>query len=218
MYLPEAEPEVREVSRYMLFQPKKFVFTKTRPVKIQPVLSPDNYLEEGLKIIKSATKTLYFQNQYIKINADVTPEYEELLNELKDKTNDDSIDCRIILRTQRTDDTRLMLDNLQAYGFNMAKVKVMTNTHTKGIIADSEVVMIGSHNWSNAGVQFNRDASLVIYNEGVAQYYQDVFMHDWDRRTQKKHDEESVIIPDTGTETALMADNVTKLDWKAYLE
>ena len=220
MYLPEAELETREVARYMLFPPKKFVFTAAQPVRVQPVLTPDNYLDHALAVIKSARQKLYFQNQYIKISNDTTPQYEELLNELRDKTNDNGIDCRIILRTERTDDTRAMLDDLQAYGFNMSKVKVMTNTHTKGIIADSETIMIGSHNWSNFGVQFNRDASLVIYNAGVAQYYEDVFLHDWDRRTQKHHDEEITILPKPGTETeALMeTDNLVPLDWKSYLE
>jgi phosphatidylserine/phosphatidylglycerophosphate/cardiolipin synthase-like enzyme len=220
IYLPEDQLEIREAARYMLFPPKKFVFTKSQPLRVQPVLSPDNYIEQVLQLIRSAKQKLYFQNQYIKLSAEITPEYNELLAELKDKSNDSSIDCRIILRDQNTNDTRAMLDDLQALGFNMSKVKVMSNTHTKGIIVDSEVVMIGSHNWSNAGVQFNRDASLVIYDEGVAHYYEDVFLHDWERRTKKKHEEEITIIFESSSETSetTLTDNLVKLDWKTYLE
>lgn len=217
IFIPEEEPEIRETSRYMLFPPKKFVFTRSRPVRIQPVLSPDNYLEYALKIIRSAKNKLYFQNQYIKMTAEITAEYDELLNALIEKSNDETIDCRIILRSQNANDVRVMLDDLQAVGFNMSKIKVMTNTHTKGIIADNEVVMIGSHNWSNSGVQFNRDASLVIYDGGVAQYYEDVFLHDWERRTIRKRDEEITIISGAGAETSLIAENMVQLDWREYL-
>lgn len=217
VYLPEEELEFRETARYMLFPPKKFVFTRNNPVRIQPILSPDNYMEHALKVIRSAKQKLYFQNQYIKISAEITSEYDELLSELKDKSNDHNVDCRIILRVENTNDARTMLDDLQAYGFNMSRIKLMTNTHTKGIIADSETIIIGSHNWSNSGVQFNRDASLLIYNGGVAQYYEDVFLHDWERRTKVMRDEEVFAMPSTETEADVLAENMVQLDWREYL-
>ena len=44
----------------------------------------------------------------------------------------------------------------------------------------SEVVLLGSHNFTNQGVQVNRDASLLIKHAGIAQYYERVFLHDWE--------------------------------------
>lgn len=35
--------------------------------------------------------------------------------------------------------------------------------------------------WSVQGAEQNRDASLIIRHEGVAQYYEQIFMHDWTR-------------------------------------
>lgn len=217
LFLPEAEPEIEEVSKFMLFPPKKLVFTKSAPLRVQPVLTPDNYMEHAVALIKSATATLYFQNQYIKLSKNITKEYEALLTLLSNVTNDNAIDCKIILRNERTDDTRAMLEDLKAFGFNMKKIRVMANTHTKGIIVDGKTIMLGSHNWSNAGVQFNRDASLVIYNDGVAQYYQDVLLHDWERRTQKKFNEEAMLFEGSSPEEAsLVLDDVKRLDWSEY--
>lgn len=148
----------------------------------------------------------------------MTDEYTGLLDALKVKMNDSSIDARIILRTERTDDTRKMLEDLKAYGFKMKNIRVMVNTHTKGIIADTQRILIGSHNWSNAGVQFNRDASLLIHDGGIAQYYEDVFLHDWERRTKLDHEEEIAVFEDSGAEDALLDDTMVKVDWSEYLE
>jgi len=216
MYLPEETLEWSEIAKYRIFPPKKITFTKTRPVRIQPVLTPDNYIEHALSIIRSAKSTLYFQNQYITIGETITPEYEELLNTLMDKINNANIDGRIILRAQRSDQDRKMLEALQAYGFDMSRVKMMSNTHTKGIIADGERILIGSHNYSNAGVQYNRDASLLIYNDVVAHYYQDVFLHDWERRAKPSVKEESVILGNAGEEASLLDDGLSKISWKEY--
>ena len=36
-----------------------------RVVNVQPLLTPDNYAENALKLIQSAQKSVWFQNQYI---------------------------------------------------------------------------------------------------------------------------------------------------------
>jgi phosphatidylserine/phosphatidylglycerophosphate/cardiolipin synthase-like enzyme len=222
--LPELfvmEAEVLERGeRFMYFPSRKFVFTRNNPLKVQPVLSPDNYMEHAKKVIKSATSKLYFQNQYINIASEITDEYDELLRLLAAKTNDDSIDCRIILRKPfSTADKMEMFNNLKEYGFNMSKVKLMKNTHTKGIIADGKRIMLGSHNWSNSGVEFNRDASLVIYNEDVAGYYEDIFVHDWERRTiRESADEEETMEIEGNTESSLLENNFKPIDWESYFE
>ncbi len=218
LYTEKAELEDAQINSLVLFPPRKFVFTRTKPLRIQPVFTPDNYIEHALSVIRLATETLYFQNQYIKISANVTPEYEELLYALRDVTNDNRIDCRIILRTPfSTADKMKMMNDLQAYEFNMSKIRFMNNTHTKGIIVDGKTMLIGSHNWSGSGVQFNRDASLVIYDTGVAQYYQDIFLHDWERRTARGRQTDTFMVTSTGMETGFLEEELVQLDWKEYL-
>lgn len=53
------------------------------------------------------------------------------------------------------------------------------NVHNKGIIVDSEVVAVGSQNWSGDGVLCNRDATVVIYNKDAAEYWEEIVIHDW---------------------------------------
>jgi phosphatidylserine/phosphatidylglycerophosphate/cardiolipin synthase-like enzyme len=61
----------------------------------------------------------------------------------------------------------------------MSKVRMQAGCHTKGIIVDSETVLVGSHNFTNQGAQVNRDASLLIRHKGIAQYYERVFLNHW---------------------------------------
>lgn len=214
MFVPVEELESSEINKLRTFPPRKFTYTRTKPLRVQSILSPDNYMEFAKSIIQSAKHTLYFQNQYIKIGQEVTEEYIDLLTTLRDKIN--AIDGKIILRSMFADDDRKMLEALQGLDFDMSRVKMMKNTHTKGIIADGKQILIGSHNWSNAGVQFNRDASLLIYDDSIAQYYQDVFLHDWERRAKTGIREESVIVQPSGTEASLISDGYMRLDWGEY--
>jgi PLD-like domain len=195
--LPEDEAAV--APKY--FEPKKFEFSAERPLKLQPLLSPDNYAEHALALIKSARRTLYVQNQYIKIAKANAKGFTDILDALK-AAIDDEVDVRIIVRD--LPDTRTQLEALQDFGFEMSHVRVLPATHTKGVIVDSSVVMIGSHNWSNDGVLYNRDASLVFYDAEIAKFYQRVFLYDWSRAKQELSFESAMpIVVGSGAESAL---------------
>jgi hypothetical protein len=147
------------------------------PVRVQPLLTPDNYAEHALKLVQSATRTLYFQNQYIHVTTRQDEAFTELLEAVKKKMADGTVDVRIILRD--IGDTRKMLEAMEADGFDMDRVKVQRSCHTKGIIVDGQTVLVGSHNWSSQGTTANRDASLIFFDPRVAKYYQDIFLRDW---------------------------------------
>jgi phosphatidylserine/phosphatidylglycerophosphate/cardiolipin synthase-like enzyme len=91
---------------------------------------------------------------------------------------------RIILRD--IGDARKMLEALQLRGFDMSVVKLQKACHNKGIIVDSKVVALGSHNWSSDGTTTNRDATLIIHDPQVAAYYEEVFLFDWDNQARQK--------------------------------
>jgi|GEM_PF-2356515 len=206
-----------------LFKEKEFNFKASNPVNIQPILTPDNYIEHVLKLIRDARKSLLFQNQYITIAANSTDAYKEMLKALQKVTKNRNIDCRIILRKPFSlADKRTMMDNLQAFKFDTKKVKFMDNTHTKGIIVDGETILLGSHNWSAPGVEFNRDASLIIYNKEVAEYYQEIFEHDWEKRTinsREEASEETAVIPKVLMGTFVTpSSKLTPFDWGEYID
>src|SRR5262249_12304193 len=136
---------------------------------------------------ESAREKLYFQNQYINLSPKPHPLFVRLLEVLKAKVNDPQMDTRVILRD--LPEARERLEALEAEGFRMAigpggnrvdRFRLQKSTHTKGIIGDDRVVLVGSHNWSSFGTTLNRDASLIFFDSGIAAYYRDVFLHDWE--------------------------------------
>jgi hypothetical protein len=187
--VPPDEEEVRAVARPVKrFKPKKFTFKSGDKVKVQPVLTPDNYGANVVPLIRSAKKSLYFQNQYIKIpkkfpDGEGKPALKELAEALLDRV-DAGVDVRIILRNGG--DTRSMLQALKVFGIPAERVKLLGGCHNKGIIADRKAVLVSSQNYSADGVRFNRDAGLIVYHPDVAAYFADIFEHDWDNRATQR--------------------------------
>jgi hypothetical protein len=150
-----------------------------REVSVQPLLTPDNYAEHALKLIKSAEKSVWFQNQYINFRGtpDDFNEFRLLVDALKQKI-DDGLEMRIICRDMMQQES---LDVLIGLGFPREVFRFQPACHNKTIIVDGKVVMFGSHNWSNEGVKSNRDASLIFDDEEITQYLAKVHDYDWER-------------------------------------
>jgi hypothetical protein len=156
-----------------LFRPLQL----NRVVSIQPLLTPDNYAENALKLIKSAKESVWFQNQYINFRGtdDDFADFKLLVGALKQKI-DDKLDVRIVCRDLMKQES---LDVLIALDFPKEVFRFQPACHNKTIIVDRKVVMFGSHNWSNEGVKTNRDASLIFDDEEIAAYLAKVYDYDW---------------------------------------
>jgi phosphatidylserine/phosphatidylglycerophosphate/cardiolipin synthase-like enzyme len=90
-------------------------------------------------------------------------------------------------------------------------------------VIDSKTVVLGSHNWTNQGVEANRDASLLIRHAGIARYYEKVFLHDWDHLAKSKLSEHTTPIPVIGGNeaAALGLDDETRyvrVPWSEWAE
>ena len=176
LFVPEEEEVPEEAVAFApprLFEPLRL----NREVRVQPLLTPDNYAEHALKLIQSAQKSVWFQNQYINFRgtSDDFPEFGTLVGALKDKIKK-KLDVRIICRDMMKQES---LDVLIALGFPKEVFRFQPGCHNKTIIVDGKVVMFGSHNWSNEGVKTNRDASLIFDDEEIAAYLADVYDYDW---------------------------------------
>jgi phosphatidylserine/phosphatidylglycerophosphate/cardiolipin synthase-like enzyme len=150
-----------------------------RTVSVQPLLTPDNYAENALALIRSARTSVWFQNQYINFRGtdeDFT-EFKLLITALKDQI-DQGREVRIICRDMMKQES---LDILVALGFPAEVFRFQPACHNKCIIVDKSVVMFGSHNWSNEGVKTNRDASLIFKDKEIAEYLAEVYDYDWNR-------------------------------------
>ena len=201
-----------------VFAPRKFTFTSAQPLTVQPILTPDNYIDVVRKLLrKRPQQRLYFQNQSLNPVLDPTPEFEEMMQLLADYSQDESLDVRLIFRN--IGPVRKKLESLQAAGFNMHRVRMQGGCHTKGIIIDSKTILLGSHNFTNQGINVNRDASLLIANAEIARYYERVFLHDWERLAKETIREEATPIAVTGAreEAAADSDDFVRVPW-SYLE
>jgi hypothetical protein len=179
LFVPDEEAEVAEAVPFaappQLFPPLRL----DRRIKVQPLLTPDNYAENALKLIRSAQKSVWFQNQYINFrgtNEDFN-EFRLLVGAMKEKI-DAGLEVRIICRDMMKQES---VDVLVALGFPREVMRFQPACHNKAIIVDGKVVMFGSHNWSNEGVKTNRDASLIFYDQEVAKYLAQVYEYDWER-------------------------------------
>jgi PLD-like domain len=184
-----------------VFAPQRFEFDDGDPLTIQPILTPDNYLEVVLELLRDRPRQrLYFQNQSLNPVLSPTPAWAELLDLLATYSRDPSLDVRIIFRN--IGPIRKKLESLQAAGFDMTRVRSQVGCHTKGIVIDSETVLLGSHNWTDQGVQVNRDASVLIRRPEIARYYERIFLHDWDRLARATIREEAMPTPALSDEEA----------------
>jgi phosphatidylserine/phosphatidylglycerophosphate/cardiolipin synthase-like enzyme len=157
----------------------------TRDMRIKPLLTPDpvEYAQHVLDLITSATTTCYMQTQYIHPpKQDTDEDFSALIDAFIDLQKK-NIDVRIILsQWQLTNDKTgnpVWWERLQQTGLDLRSVRIQHGVHNKGIVVDSKTVMLGSQNWSADGVLRNRDASLIIFDEEVAHYYEQIFLHDW---------------------------------------
>ena len=178
LMIPEEafEPTALEsAANFQYFEP----FTADREFDVQPLLTPDNFLEHALELVESAEEELYIQNQTFNAPKETQEDLDRLMNAVLRKQQA-GVKTRIIFRLFRKADARRNLEALQEYGFDMADVRVQKNCHTKGVIADRKRVMLGSQNWSSQGVSLNRDASLLFYDEELAKYFAKIFEHDWE--------------------------------------
>ena len=92
--LPEIEDIEALASRpRRLFQPLQI---QSKKIRIQPILTPDNYAPEVLKLIQSAKSSLYMQTQYIHPSEkDGDQDFMGLIDAVKQKIAD-GLDVRLI--------------------------------------------------------------------------------------------------------------------------
>jgi V8-like Glu-specific endopeptidase len=165
-----------------------------RPVRLKPLLTPDRqgavYSRAVLQLIRSARRSLLFQIPYINTRGADAGFLKQLVDALAERSRRID-DFRLLLRTP-VNDLRFNMSQLKRRGIDLDRVRLLANTHTKGMVVDDARVLVGSHNWSSAGVTLNRDASLIFDDAEVAKYYREAFELDWDRARDVSFDESVV--------------------------
>lgn len=156
------------------------------PVTISPLLTPDAGVYQGamLDLINSVQQSLYIQLQYIHPSSNAADaKFTELINAVATKINAGK-DVRIILSQFQL--PKGGLEALQAAGINLDNVKIQNKVHNKGFVFDHKKVVVSSMNWSGEGVLANRDAGVIIDNPTAAQYFEKIFLDDWNNHALQK--------------------------------
>jgi phosphatidylserine/phosphatidylglycerophosphate/cardiolipin synthase-like enzyme len=153
-------------------------------IRIQPLLTPDNYQPHLLALIRSAKHKLYMQTQYIHPSNRPGDEAHDELIAAVGKLAGDGIDVRLICSEFETPD---WIEKLLDAGVDPAVLRVQPRVHNKGILVDGEVAVVSSHNWSADGTLRNRDAGLIIWDARAAAYFEQIFLHDWEHLAKASH-------------------------------
>jgi phosphatidylserine/phosphatidylglycerophosphate/cardiolipin synthase-like enzyme len=158
-------------------------------VKITPLLTPDTlppggtegqYVTNIMRLIASAKKTLYIQLQYIEASK-ATGVYPMLLNVIAARVAA-GVDVRLI---ESLEFGEQWAEKMKQGGVDLtANIALQPNVHNKGFVIDSSIVVVSSQNFSPDGIQFNRDAGVIIESPPIAQYFEKVFLADWNNKAK----------------------------------
>jgi phosphatidylserine/phosphatidylglycerophosphate/cardiolipin synthase-like enzyme len=185
-----------------------------KAVKISPVLTPDNYLGRIMDLITKTQKSIYLQYAYINYSSAKGDEgFTKMLAALGDLTHKPHIDVRIIIGSGSAAD---QIRKLVQAGFRDTSIRSQANIHNKGIVVDGEIVLVSSANWSGDGVLRNRDAGLIIHDPDIAQYYQSVFIDDWDHRAHARIGEDAPVI--AAAAGAPTPPGMVRMSWRDYYD
>ncbi|MGY3604597.1 MULTISPECIES: phospholipase D-like domain-containing protein [unclassified Bradyrhizobium] len=169
-----------------LFPSKTFKLTK--PLAVQPVLSPDNYMQVIPGKLRAAKKSILIEQQYIRGKQ---PDIQKLLTAIADaRKQNKKLDIRIILgKVFGKEDLDAEKKNLallkQEFGLVAGKnIRYIDTTrfvhcHNKMILVDGQDVLVSSQNWSDSAVSKNREAGVWLSHPGICDYFTQIFESDW---------------------------------------
>lgn len=168
-------------------------FKPSRAITVTPVLTPDNYMDVVPGFLKSATKSILIEQQYIRSEQAKVIELLAAIKQAKDKHA--KLDVRIILgklfSPADVAKEKLNVANLEKnFGLKLGDniryidLKRFVHCHNKLVVVDNSSVLVSSQNWSNTGVDSNREAGVLMRFPRIARYYSTIFESDWTTASQ----------------------------------
>jgi V8-like Glu-specific endopeptidase len=213
--VPDTEEAISDEvtkKKYSTFKP----FIENKVFKVTPILTPDNFYDEVIKLVDSAEKELLIQNQTFNAPNEKQEKLGKLINLVLEKQKS-GVDVKIIFRNIGGAKVRENLEKLVDMGFDESKIKIQKDCHTKAVMVDGERVLIGSQNWSDYGISVNRDASLLFYDEKLTKYFREIFTYDWENLAKQDIGNESVST-EIATDTKNIPSGMKLMSWKEVKE
>ncbi|MHA1960512.1 MAG: phospholipase D-like domain-containing protein [Candidatus Thorarchaeota archaeon] len=146
-------------------------------MRVTPISSPDTSLQGILYCINSAQATLDIQIPYFTSVGEASAVDQVIDAILAAKAR--GVTVRVI--SEEEYDFQTVADLFVEHDIPVVwqDTRWFTANHNKGILVDGRTVLISSINYSNGSIMANREAGVIIENQDVAQWYQDVFDFDW---------------------------------------
>ncbi|MFQ5956972.1 MAG: phospholipase D-like domain-containing protein [Candidatus Brocadiales bacterium] len=85
------------------------------------------------------------------------------------------VEVRIILEDNPERNNKYAYNFLKDGGVAVAYDTDQITTHSRFLVIDDEVTVVGSHNWTFGGQRMNREASVLIKSKKVAKAFRKVF-------------------------------------------
>lgn len=151
-------------------------FNPVGSINVQPVLSPDNYVDVVLKLLPMAKRSIKIEQQYIRVDQ---PKIKQLLAAIPSGIEVQIIVAPAISNPEKTEHEVSVLRDDYRFDVRLLSKKHFVHCHNKLIIVDDEIVLISSQNWSDFAVAKNREAGVIVYDKDITQYYSRIFNADW---------------------------------------
>jgi phosphatidylserine/phosphatidylglycerophosphate/cardiolipin synthase-like enzyme len=189
-------------------------FATTGPgIKAKPLMSPDNYATEVLKLIEGAEHSLYLQFSYIKLP--MKEVFDDIVTAIGRKMQD-GLDVRVLVGSSQNPEHSDFLIGNKGWKRSMFR-RQSSKLHNKGILIDGKIAGVGSNNWSTDGTQYNRDTTLIFFSRPIAQYYTEVFTFDWDNLSKPISSQQEVV-PILAPETGPTPLGMIRIPWQAWFD
>lgn len=169
------------------YVPFKSVKNIIEYMEVTPILSPDFSESLIIELINSANESLLVEQMYI------YPDLTNIINALINAKNR-GVEIKVLLDprfSENNETAQILVDagidvafaNTSYYGGD----HLFETMHNKGMIIDHKITLISSINWSPTSLRENREAGIVIKNENVTKYYEDLFNYDWNHAAEYLH-------------------------------
>lgn len=147
--------------------------------EVTPLLSPDNYFDRTLELIRSAKTSIGVEQQYI---LGEEAQVAALLEALKARS-DDGISVRIVAAPTYRRYWERTLESLRRAGLDdhlrAINLNIFTHCHNKGVVVDGEAVIVSSTNWSGNSINSARETGVLIRSPRIAGYFAAALANDY---------------------------------------
>ncbi|RLE59299.1 MAG: phospholipase [Thermoprotei archaeon] len=167
----------------VLFFTAGFLVGQNQASKIPPavetgyriqVLNDRDYYPVLLKTLSKANKSIHIAMFLFKSDTDVVEKIVELLI----TKSRQGVDVKVVLEDSQ-DVNELTYRRLLDGGVSVKFDSRALTTHSKIIIVDGKIVIVGSHNFTFSAMERNHEASVMIISQGVAEIEEEYFQKIW---------------------------------------